>query len=124
MPIAKPSPAKKPGAAPKKKEGAKTKAPSLAKRKKRLSMNVEPDKFFIMADGRVIKNVKELALAMDDMAEDIFRHHVNEARHDFANWVRDVIGELELAERMVHERGIRETQRAILKHMVDVLTRG
>jgi len=76
---------------------------------------------FVMIDGKKIHTLPQLALEMDNMAEDIFSHHVNEARNDFANWIRDVIGEIELADRLMGVRSKDDTQLQILKHIVKSL---
>ena len=34
------------------------------------------------------------------MPEDIFRHHVNPVRNDFAAWARTALGETQLADEM------------------------
>ncbi|MFO8016320.1 MAG: DUF5752 family protein [Candidatus Woesearchaeota archaeon] len=47
--------------------------------------------------GSDIKNLKQLAEALDIMAEDTFRHHVSGKKNDFASWIRHSIGDEELA---------------------------
>ncbi len=58
---------------------------------------VPPDKTFWCADGRVLKSLPELEIALKEMSEETFRYHCNEAKSDFSNWVRDVIGDEKLA---------------------------
>jgi len=48
-------------------------------------------------DGRVLKSLPELGVALKQMDEGTFRHHSNENRNDFSNWVRDVIGDEKLS---------------------------
>lgn len=59
--------------------------------------DVPQDKVFWCQDGRVFKNLAELAAALRDMSEEAFRSHVNKEKNDFSNWVRDVIGDVTLA---------------------------
>jgi hypothetical protein len=59
--------------------------------------DVPESQFFILHDGRVIKNLPELKAAMEQMSEETFRYHVSGENNDFANWVREVIGDQELA---------------------------
>lgn len=59
--------------------------------------DVPQDKQFWCADGRTLKNLSELQAALGDMSQDTFRSHANEAKNDFSNWVRDVIGDEPLA---------------------------
>jgi len=63
---------------------------------KRLS-DVPADMRFWCHDGRYLNNLVELESALGQMTEDTFRYHSNETKSDFANWVRDVIGDEKLA---------------------------
>jgi len=73
---------------------------------------------FVIVNGKKIKSLPELALEMDSIADDIFAHHVNEARNDFASWIRDVIGEIELADHLMGIKTKEDMQLQILKHIV------
>lgn len=59
--------------------------------------DVSQEEQFWCHDGRYLKNLQELEAALEQMAEDTFRYHVNETKSDFSNWVRDVIGDEKLA---------------------------
>jgi len=59
--------------------------------------NVPEDKAFWCNDGRVIKNLPELASALKDMSDETFRHHVTTNKNDFGNWVKYVIGDEKLS---------------------------
>lgn len=52
---------------------------------------------FYCANGENFKNVVDLGNSMDSMDEDSFSHHVNEGKNDFASWVYDCVGDVELA---------------------------
>ena len=57
-----------------------------------------PDgKQFYCIDGRVVKNLPELELALKEMSEETFCYHSSETKSDFGNWVRDVIGDEKLS---------------------------
>jgi hypothetical protein len=84
---------------------------------KRLS-EAPSDKRFVLKDGRVLKNMVELANALEYMADDIFNHHVNPYRNDFRNWISDVLGEKDLASTLDKIKGKNETQLAVLKYIV------
>ena len=66
--------------------------------------DVPEDKTFVMPDGTRIKNLEELRDELRFMNNDVFSHHVNNEKNDFANWIRDVIGDTELAERMMRTK--------------------
>ena len=76
---------------------------------------------FVVADGKKLKNIIELADALEIMSEEIFRHHVNEAKNDFAAWVKDVFYDHSLAEDLSRAKNRLETQIAILRRLVKEL---
>jgi len=80
--------------------------------------SVPRNKEFILADGRHLKDVRELAMALTDMADDVFWHHVNDSRNDFAHWIDDAIKDKDLAESISSVRDKVGAQLEILKHLV------
>jgi hypothetical protein len=77
------------------------------------------DKEFVLVDGRKIRDVKELAFALGEMGDNIFWHHVNDARNDFVSWINDVFDDKELAESLKNARDRVNAQITILKHIVN-----
>jgi len=63
----------------------------------RLLKDSPHEKAFKLHMGIDIRNLRELAEALDIMADDAFKHHVNESKNDFASWIRHVVGDEELA---------------------------
>jgi len=59
--------------------------------------DVSKEEQFWCHDGRYLKNLQELEVALEQMTEETFRYHVNETKSDFSNWVRDVIGDEKLS---------------------------
>jgi len=64
---------------------------------KKYLCDAAPEQCFWVNNGPILKNMEELANALPDMAEDTFRHHVNNEKNDFSSWVRDIIGDANLA---------------------------
>jgi hypothetical protein len=59
--------------------------------------NVSQEKQFWCCDGRYLKNLPELKVALEQMTDETFRYHSNETKNDFSNWVKDVIGDDKLS---------------------------
>jgi len=59
--------------------------------------DVPDEKRFWCQDGRVVKNLKELEKALNDMSDETFHYHASAGRSDFSNWIRDVVGDNKLA---------------------------
>ncbi len=76
------------------------------------------DKRFVLKDGRILKDIVELAHALEHMSDDVFNHHVNAFRNDFRNWAKDVFGKSELAGELEKAKTRAEMQLAVLKHIV------
>jgi len=109
----------------KKKKKTPTKKKVLGKKKKKLKpkllRKVKPEFSFVVINGKKIRGLPELALEIEFMEDHVFCHHVNENKNDFANWVREVIGEIELADKLMGINKKEDTQLQILKHIVKSL---
>jgi|SRR3989344_3252697 len=57
---------------------------------KELLENVKEEYKFLLNNGKDINNLKELYKELRRMDNKTFKHHVNEAKNDFYNWVRDI----------------------------------
>ncbi len=73
---------------------------------------------FVLADGRHLRNVFELIDALDNINDGVFSSHVNGSKNDFSNWLRDVFGDDELAEKITCTKDKNEMQRLIMKHSI------
>ena len=89
--------------------------------RKKLLGEAPVEHHFVVADGKKLKNIIELADALETMTEEIFSHHVNEAKNDFSNWVKDVFYDHSLAEDISRAKNRLETQIAILRRLVKEL---
>jgi hypothetical protein len=86
----------------------------MTKRKAAMLLaDVPEDKRFRCSDGRVFKNLSELENALNDMTAEIFRYHSSEGKSDFANWVRDVIRDEEVARNLSESNNAAQAARSV-----------
>jgi hypothetical protein len=88
-------------------------------RKKQVFEKIPEDKFFVLADGRRVSHYVTLAHLLEDMEEDVVSHHVSELHHDFANWIRDVFSEEDLAKKIRAVQDPEKIRLIIYKHIID-----
>lgn len=71
-----------------------------------------PDNGFWTCNSVFCRNIFELVSTIQAMSEYCFRYHVNDdkKKNDFANWIRNVLGDWVLAERL---HAIREKDRYV-----------
>jgi len=69
-------------------------------KKEKTPDSIPQENYFFCRDGRIFKNLRELAVALKDMSEETFKHHVNEGKNDFANWIKDIIKDIRLADKI------------------------
>ena len=61
-----------------------------------------PQEFaFWVCDGQILKNLRELRDAFAVMNDYTFTYHVNEAKNDFHNWVKDIVRDDMLATQLL-----------------------
>jgi hypothetical protein len=59
---------------------------------------LNPNFYFKLANGIIIKNISELPFALEKIDDVVFRTHVNEYKNDFAAWIYDIYGLQDLAQ--------------------------
>ena len=77
---------------------------------------VHPDFHFNLADGTPIKSIQGLKDALKSMDENSFNQHVNAEKNDFAEWIRIVHHNEEIANKLINEKtreGIQKILNAI-----------
>ncbi len=63
--------------------------------------NVPKKDHFVVVDGTVLKNLKDLQHAIINMEEESFKHHVNASQHDFHDWVKNAHKDAALASQLL-----------------------
>jgi hypothetical protein len=95
----------------------KSKKDDVKEAKAAIRQEIPPEKYFVLRSGVTIKDIAELALALDSIADSDFSFHVNDSKNDFANWIGDVFGNKELADSIRPVKDKKESQILLLKHL-------
>jgi hypothetical protein len=82
----------------------KTNVLSAFERKKYLAPSPAEQGFWCR-DGRVFRDLADLAHGLESMTDEIFAYHANNDKNDFAKWVADVIGDQQLAGELGRAKG-------------------
>ena len=77
-----------------------------------------PTQWFVLANGEAIKDVRALADALERIEDHVWAHHVQPDRNDFANWIRDVFQDLDLANKIAVAKDRKHAQLVIYKHII------
>jgi hypothetical protein len=89
--------------------------------KKRFLADVNPEHYFRVANGTVIKGIMELDSSLEGMGNETFEYHVNDYRNDFSTWVRDVIRDEKLANELLVVKDKCKTQLLVLRRILDIM---
>ncbi len=77
--------------------------------------------YFVLCNGKPVKNVKELADLMDQIEDHVFTHHVSGVRNDFSAWVKDIFKDAELAQKIAQAKDKKHFQLVVYKHLTNKL---
>jgi len=78
---------------------------------------LHPDLHFETKDGQTIKSVPELVTLLRNMASDVFSHHVNETKNDFAVWVHEVLHDDNISNEIAPIKNRLDMIQALEKHL-------
>lgn len=77
--------------------------------------------YFVLCNGKPVKNIKELADVMEELEDQIFNHHVTPDKNDFATWIKDIFKDIELAEKLAGLKDKKHMQLVLYKHITHKL---
>jgi len=72
---------------------------------------------FITADGKGVTTLSEISSSLKDMNEDVYAHHVNSSKNDFATWVGDIFGDYELGKILKKSKSKSAASKAAESHI-------
>jgi len=82
--------------------------------------DVKKAETFWLNNGRSIKNVVELGRELQNMNEEMFKHHVNDDTNDFANWIHSCIKDEKLATLVRTTKTQKRMLSIIERHILDL----
>jgi hypothetical protein len=80
--------------------------------------DVQWDNSLKLSNGKTVHDLEQLPMVIKYSDDEVFYSHVTNEKNDFANWIRDVIGDGELADRLLSIR----TKEDFLKFMEQAIT--
>ena len=108
---------KKVPAAKAKKAPAKVAPTRNLKKAKRVLVCANGAQCFWTNDGKIIANLVELRDTLEHMADEVFEHHVNKSKNDFADWIQYVLGDVELAKKIRAFKKAQTARGAVVAHL-------
>lgn len=95
--------------------------PSAENNQPELRKDAPASNYFVLCNGKPVKNMKELADIMDELEDHVFNHHVRPDHNDFANWIKDIFKDVELAQKLANAKDKGHMQLVIYKHIAHKL---
>lgn len=83
--------------------------------------DVHPKHHFKIHMGATVKNLEELADALEIMDNETFNHHVTKEKNDFHNWVRDIITDAELSRKLLNAKKRKAAAEYVRKRVDELL---
>lgn len=81
--------------------------------------DIQPEEYFRLSNGRVLKNLYELMNALKSIDEDTFKSHVNEEKNDFGNWIKHIFRDDELADSVFNLKSPGDISKAIQSRLME-----
>ena len=75
------------------------------------------ENYFYVNNGMVIRNLDELAVALDLMDKESFEFHVNKDKNDFSNWLIDILDANDLADELIKIKSKNASADRVRKHI-------
>lgn len=79
---------------------------------------MEHNKTFYLNSGRKFSNLKSFVKELMEMPKEVYSHHVNDGKNDFAVWSNHSLKEKDLAKKIDGEIDKIEMELKVLRHLV------
>ena len=88
-----------------------------------LLRTVDEDEAFWLCSNVTIQSLEELAYELMRVEDSVFRYHIQRSRNDFEDWIRECIGDRELAREIARVK-TRETLAKKIEVRIEELKKG
>ncbi len=86
----------------------------MKKTKEKLStVNAQNESCFWVNNGPVLKNLKDLKKSLLIMSKETFSYHVNKEKNDFAVWIKNVLQDEMLANKLAKIKTLKTMSKAV-----------
>ncbi|MFA6338655.1 MAG: hypothetical protein WCW87_01170 [Candidatus Paceibacterota bacterium] len=89
-------------------------AKKVEKKGKKELVFVDDERSFWVNNGPILKNIDDLMIALENINDDQYNHHVSSEKNDFAQWVEIVLCEPEKA-KLLRKAGNKKKAVQVLK---------
>jgi hypothetical protein len=72
---------------------------------------------FWLNDGQILNTLKALEGVLKNMDNAVYKYHTNNGRHDFANWVEDVLKDIDCAAALKKAKTPKSAHAVVVKHL-------
>ena len=72
---------------------------------------------FWVNNGPILKNLDELASALQAISNEIYSHHVSKEKNDFSAWVNNIIGDKKLANDLLSSKNKESALKKVMNRM-------
>jgi hypothetical protein len=93
---------------------------TITKAIKSPEQELPPEHFFYLKNGKPVKSLQELIKALRVIDDETFKHHVNDTRNDFANWLRDILKKEDLADQVRSKKVKEELLKILTQHVKEI----
>lgn len=83
-------------------------------------LDVPEHNYFWVVSGTRLKNLVELADALESMTDEVFSCHANESKNDFANWIKECIQDAALAEALLTAKSKKDTIKKVKDRITEI----
>jgi hypothetical protein len=84
--------------------------------------DVEWDNSLKLSNGKIVHGLEQLPMVIKFSDDEVFDSHVNDQKNDFADWIRDVIGYPELADKVLNIKRKDDFLTFMDKAIIDIKT--